>query len=303
MLMLAEIPAAIIKARPKKTEELKRVHGDKESMRCIRDILLFTLCAIAIVSTSRAVPGGTYTVTEVHDGGTVAGTVKWSGEPVKPLSVPITKDADICDPEKAKSRDLERIIVGPGGGVENTVVYLVDVTRGKAMNLPETRRALDQKSCRYIPHVSLVPADTEFRLKSSDPILHTVHMEGAADFNLPFPFQNQFIARTLHKPGVIDLKCNAGHIWMNGVVLVVRHPYYAVTDDHGDFELTDVPPGEYQIAAWHESWKVAREEPTLDVATQKMTKRLFYGEPITIQKKVEVKPSAKATVNFQLSAQ
>jgi hypothetical protein len=197
---------------------------------------------------------------------------------------------------------LERIIVGPGGGVENTVVYLVDVTRGKAMDLPETRRLLDQKSCRYIPHVSLVPADTEFRLKSSDPILHTVHMEGAADFNLPFPFQNQFIARTLHKPGVIDLKCNAGHLWMNGVVLVVRHPYYAVTDDHGDFELTNVPPGEYQIAAWHESWKVAREEPTLDVASQKMTKRLFFGEPITIQKKVEVKAGAKATVNFQLSA-
>jgi len=300
--MLAEIPAAIIKESPKKTEELKRLHGDKESMRCIRAIILLTLCGIAILSTSRAIPEGPYTVIEVHDGATISGTVKWSGEPVKPLSVPITKDIDVCDPQKAKSHDLERIIVGPAGGVENTVVYLVDVTRGKAMDLPETRRLLDQKSCRYVPHVSLVQADTEFRLKSSDPILHTIHMEGAADFNLPFPFQNQFIARTLHKPGIIDLKCNAGHVWMSGVVLVVRHPYYAVTDGHGDFELTDVPPGEYQIAAWHEGWKVAREEPVLDVGSQKMTKRLFFGDPITIQKKVEVKASAKATVNFQLSA-
>ena len=75
-----------------------------------------------------------------------------------------------------------------------------------------------------------------------------------------------------------------------------------MTDEHGEFLLTDVPPGEYQIAAWHESWKVAREEPTLDVASQKMTKRLFYGEPITIQKKVEVKGSPKVTVRFQLSA-
>jgi len=302
MVMHAEIPAAIIKESPKKTEELKRLHGDKESMRCIRAIILLTLCAIAVLSSSRAIPEGTYTVITVHDGGTISGTVKWSGEPVKPLSAPITKDTDVCDPEKAKSRDLERIIVGPGGGVENTVVYLVDVTRGKTMDLSETRRLLDQKTCRYLPHVSLVPADTEYRLKSSDPILHTVHMEGAADFNLPFPFQNQFIARTLHKPGVIEIKCNAGHVWMNGVVLVVRHPYYAVTDGHGDFELTNVPPGEYQIAAWHESWKVAREEPALDVGSQKMTKRLFFGDPITIQKKVEVKASAKATVNFQLSA-
>ena len=271
-------------------------------MRCAKTVFLFTMCGIALLTTSQAIPQGTYEVIEVREGGTISGAVKWSGEPVKPLTAPITKDLEVCDPEGTKSRDMERLIVGHEGGVENTVVYLVEVTRGKAMDLPETRRVLDQKSCRYIPHVALVPADTEYRLKSSDPILHTVHMMGAADFNLPFPFQNQFIARTLHKPGVIDLKCNAGHVWMNGVVLVVRHPYYSVTDERGDFRLTDVPPGEYQIAAWHESWKVAREEPTLDVGSQKMTKRLIFGEPITIQKKVEVKGNAKVTVNFQLSA-
>src|SRR5467141_3787964 len=140
MVMPAEIPTAIINATSKETEELKRRRGDKESMRCIRAIILLTLCGIAILSTSRAIPEGAYTVIEVHDGGAISGTVKWSGEPVKPPSAPIAKDPDVCDPEKAKSRDLERIIVGPGGGVENTVVYLVDVTRGKAMDLPETRR-------------------------------------------------------------------------------------------------------------------------------------------------------------------
>jgi hypothetical protein len=270
-------------------------------MSSLRTIFLLTLCGIALLITSRATPEGNYEVIDVHDGGTISGTVKWAGEPVKPPSVPISKDPNICDPEGKKNRDLERLIVGPGGGVENTVVYLVDVKRGKAMDLPETRRVLDQKSCRYIPHVALVPVETEYKLKSSDPILHTVQMMGAADLSLPFPFQNQFISRTLHKPGVIDLKCNAGHLWMNGIVMVVRHPYYAVTDDHGEFELTGVPPGEYQIAAWHESWKVAREEQTLDVGTQKMTKRLFFSEPITLQKKVEVKASAKATVSFQIS--
>jgi len=103
MWMLAEIPAAIIKESPKKTEELKRLHGDKESMRCIRAIILLTLCGIAILSTSRAIPEGPYTVIEVHDGATISGTVKWSGEPVKPLSVPITKDIDVCDPQKRRA--------------------------------------------------------------------------------------------------------------------------------------------------------------------------------------------------------
>src|SRR5438270_8053932 len=133
-------------------------------MRLARTILFFGLCGSALLSTSQVIPQGTYQVVEVRDGGTISGTVKWSGEPLKTPTLPITKDAEICDPGGTKNRDLERLVIGPDGGVENTVIYLADVTRGKAMDLPEARRVLDQKSCRYIPHVALVPADTEYKL-------------------------------------------------------------------------------------------------------------------------------------------
>ena len=265
-------------------------------------VLPFASAAFLLAATS-AIPQAAYEVVTVNDGGTISGTVKWSGAPVKPLTIPISKNQDVCDPEGAKTRDLERLVVGGDGGVANTVVYLKDVSRGKAMDLPEARRTLDQKHCRYVPHISLVPLHGDFMIKSSDPILHTVQMTGAASFNLPFPFQNQYIKRTLEEPGVIDLKCNAGHTWMNGIVIVVRQPYIALTDEHGAFRLTDVPPGNYEIVAWHEGWKVAREAQTLDVGTQQMTKRYFFTEPVTIVKKVEVKPHADAGVNFQLSAQ
>ena len=251
---------------------------------------------------SRAVPQANYDVIAVKDGGTITGTVKWTGPRIKPPSVPITKNADVCDPEGTKIRDLERLEVGRDEGVANTVVYLKNITQGKAMDLPLSRRTLDQKNCRYVPHVSLVPVHDEIAIKSSDPILHTVQMMGAASINLPFPFQNQYIKRPLDTLGVIDMKCNAGHTWMNGVILVVRQPYVAITDEHGNFRLNDVPAGEYEIAAWHESWKVEREAQTLDVGTQQMTKRLFFGEPVVLEKKVEVKPSASTTVEFQLSA-
>jgi hypothetical protein len=85
-------------------------------------------------------------------------------------------------------------------------------------------------------------------MKSSDAVLHTVHMDGAATFNLPFPFPNQTISRTMPSTGLVNVKCNGGHVWMNAEILVVPHPYYAVTDESGKFELTDVPPGTYQIA-------------------------------------------------------
>ena len=56
------------------------------------------------------------------------------------------------------------------------------------MDIPEPRRSLDQKQCRYEPHILLVPENGPLQLKSSDAVLHTVHMDGAASYNLPFPF-------------------------------------------------------------------------------------------------------------------
>ena len=242
-----------------------------------------------------------YQVIPVVRGGTITGVVKWSGERPKTLILPITKDATTCDPEKTGTRDLERIEIGPDGGVANTVVFLRGITQGKAWDLPESRRQLDQKQCRYVPHISLVPAGGDFGMKSSDPILHTIHMLGAADYNLPFPMTGVVLTRPMRKSGVIDLKCNAGHIWMNGIVLVVTHPYYAITDANGEYRLTDVPPGEYEIVAWHEGWRVAREEPVLDVGTQTKTRRLFYTDPLTWRKRVTIAPNGHSIVDFTIT--
>jgi hypothetical protein len=242
-----------------------------------------------------------YEVISVSNGGTISGIVKWAGEKPKPLTLPITKDASTCDPEKAGSRDLERLEIGPEGGVANAVVYLRSVSKGKAWDLPESRRSLDQKACRYVPHISLVQAGADFAMKSSDPILHTIHMAGAVDYNLPFPMQNVLLTRPMRKSGIVDLKCNAGHIWMNGVIFIVNHPYYAITDEHGNFRITDVPPGEYEIVAWHEGWRVAREEPVLDVGTQTKTKRLYFTDPQTWEKKVTVAPNGRSTIDFTIS--
>jgi hypothetical protein len=242
-----------------------------------------------------------YQVISVPDGGTISGVVKWSGERPKPITIPITKDAATCDPEHLGTRDLGRLDIGGDGGVENTVVYLKGIIAGKAWDLPDSRRHLDQKQCRYIPHIALVAVGGDLAIKSSDPILHTVHMVGAADYNLPFPMTDVTLTRTMHKGGTVDLKCNAGHIWMNGVVMVVPDPYYAVTDEHGEFKFTGVPPGDYEIVAWHEGWKVAREEQVLDVGTQTKTKRYYFTDPITWQKKISVSANGHASVDFQIS--
>ena len=242
-----------------------------------------------------------YKVITVTDGGSISGSVKWAGAPPRSLQFPITKDVAICDPDSKKTADLERLIIGPNGGVANTIVYLKNVTAGKPLQLPEQRRHLDQKGCRYIPHILLVPQNENLGMMSSDPTLHTVHMDGAATFNLPFPFPGRVNSRTMPTPGLVSLRCNGGHVWMNAEMMVVTHPYYAVTDESGRYEFTDVPPGTYQIVAWHEGWGLAGKENSYDVLTERSVQRPIFTQPKTWEKSVTVKGNSASSVDFVLS--
>ena len=266
--------------------------------RVISQYLLLTFC---VASTCAGFAQSDYRVVTVNDGGTITGTVKWSGTVPHALDFPITKDPQICDPDSKKSVDLERLVIGPQGGLANTVVYLKNISAGKAMDLPEQRRHLDQKHCHYIPHILLVPENTALTMKSSDATLHTIHMDGAASFNLPFPFTDRPITRTMATPGLVHLRCNGGHVWMNAEMMVVPHPYYAVTDESGRFEFTNVPPGTYQIVAWHEGWGLAGKEQAYDVLTEHSVQRPVFTEPKTWEKSVTISSNQVSTVSFVIS--
>src|SRR6266480_6763255 len=252
----------------------------------------FAVASLLLAIAVNAAAQSGYQVVSLNSSGAIVGTVKWSGQLPRLATYPITKDPAICDPESQKTRDLERLIVGPQGGVANTVVFLKDISAGKAIDIPQQRRFLDQKHCRYEPHILLVPSNTEFQMKSSDAVLHTVHMDGAATYNLPFPFPDHVISRQMPAVGLVNLKCNGGHTWMNAEMFVVSHPYYAVTDESGKFELSNVPPGEYQIVAWHEGWGVVRQEGSFDVLTEKRVERPVFTQPRTWEKNVSVVPSS-----------
>jgi len=107
--------------------------------------------------------------------------------------------------------------------------------------------------------------------------------------------------RTMAYPGLVHLRCNGGHVWMNAEMMVVPHPYYAVTDETGRFEFTDVPPGTYQIVAWHEGWGLLGKEHSYDVLTEHSVERPVFSEPRTWEKSVTVSSNAASNVDFVIS--
>ena len=199
---------------------------------------------------------GDYQVVAVSNGGIIEGKIIYNGS-IKKRTVLPTKDRKVC----GKSRKEPMIVVGEGGAVADSVVYLKNVKSGKEW--PETtlqKPVLDQKNCRFVPHVQ-VARQGDIDIVNSDPVLHNTHgyYGKRTAFNLALPEQGQKVTKLLKRAGTVKVDCDA-HGWMLGWVQVVDNPYFVQTGEDGTFSITDVPPGDYTLAVWQE-WLGEREIP------------------------------------------
>ena len=190
-----------------------------------------------------------YEAIDVKDGGTVSGEVKFSGNPPTPEKIATTKDQEVCGKTEKVN---ESLLVGANKGIQNVVVSISNIQKGKKM--PETGGTLDQKDCRYAPHVVLSPAGAELSIVNSDGILHNIHTYSTKNspFNKAQPKFKKEMKESFAQPETVKLTCDA-HGWMAGWLIVQDNPYYAVTDANGAFKITDVPPGDYELKFWHET--------------------------------------------------
>ena len=251
--------------------------------------LITGLCLILSIPAS-SVRG--YEVKEIAGGGTVQGTVTLSGAVPDPkaYNLVIFPDPEYCGRISNGNgwRLLRDFLVNEQGEVRNVVVLLEGVTEGKPFSLSVPR--VEARDCRFLPFTTVVRSGHGIEVVNMDPVMHDIQayetstaMGTRVLFNSPLSFNRRHHRGDLHathdhRPGeslvrqfqlskkrrTFVMQCGF-HAYMQSWAIAVDNPYYVLTDENGRFSLEDVPPGTYDLRAWHPGIKqVVKQQVTIE---------------------------------------
>ena len=199
----------------------------------------------------------------------IRGVVVMTGA-VVPKKLPVTIDQYVCGKEKPS----EELVVGPQGGVKNVVVWLQTPPSGAAWPSTPIKVEMDQNGCVFVPRVVLVPASGTVEFLNSDRLLHNLHSVSRENptFNRTQP-RGRVIPVTFSKPEIIQVNCDL-HSWMRSWVVVADHPFYALSNDAGEFVLPNVPPGKYVLQIWQETLGITSRDVSVGADDARVTVEL-----------------------------
>ena len=191
--------------------------------------------------------------------GSIVGVVNFAG--AAPAPKPISMDQDPVCAQTGAGAVAEDIVVN-GDKLSNVFVYIKDGKAGDksitSLEFPQPGQpvVLDQKGCRYVPHVLGIQTKQNLNVLNSDATSHNVNVDAAKNtkFNQGQPNGAAPIVKTFARAEtLIPVKCNQ-HPWMRAYIGVLGHPFFAVSGPDGKFEIKGVPPGTYNLVAWHEKY-------------------------------------------------
>ena len=203
--------------------------------------------------------------------GSVSGSVKYDGSAPKPSKIDMSQD-----PACKGTNEAETLVVD-GGKLANVFVYVKEGLGNRTFDVPKDAAQLDQKGCRYHPHVLGVMTGQNVDIKNDDPTTHNIHPtpKDNREWNESQPPQAAPIEKSFAREEImLPVKCNQ-HPWMKMYINVVKSPFYAVTDKDGKYEIKGLPPGDYTIAFVHEKLTEQDQKVTIAPKESKIVDQTF----------------------------
>lgn len=217
-----------------------------------------------------------YNIVEVKEGGTIAGQVNFSGHPPEPLQFAVEKNPEVCGDQ----RSLVKVEV-QNGLLKGAVVLLEGIESGKPFTKQEFRGSAPGKgmfqyvggetlglrvkteNCNFGPFTGVLTPDEAVRFGNQDSVKHVLHtfvsLDTAGsilrtwhnrDIHPEGAFERTFDSDKLRDSRLVRITCNR-HDFMQNWLYVVQNPYFAVSDEKGNFSIDNIPPGHYTLKAWH----------------------------------------------------
>ena len=207
----------------------------------------------------------------------ITGTVTYTGK--VPTLKPLDMAADPgCAAKHSGPVPSDVLVLGPGSTMANVMVRVKSPVAG-TFPPPAQPAVIDQKGCHYEPHVLGLRVGQTLQLRNSDGLLHNVHALPKVNtpFNMAMP-ANRLTADTKFgkEEGMFLVKCDI-HGWMTAYVGVFTNPFFAVTGVDGKFKIAGLPPGTYEVEAWHE--KLGVRTASVTVAANQAAKTDFSFAP------------------------
>jgi hypothetical protein len=187
------------------------------------------------------------------NGGTIRGKIVFGGGPARPPLISMAKDPNCLKINAGKKIFDDTLITAAGNTVQNVFIYIKSGLQRTSYPAPSQSLQLEQKGCIYLPRVQGAMIGQTLKIVNSDQTLHNIHSQSPAYIlNIAQPIAGMIYNLPLKSEAVmLVLKCQI-HQWMLGYVGVLPHPFFGVSDKAGNYEIKNIPPGRYDIQAWHE---------------------------------------------------
>jgi len=208
--------------------------------------------------------------------GTVKGQILLSGDlpkldPIVRKGDATAKDAAVCAAQDVPNEKL--VVDADSKGIKNVVIYIQKKPAAVHPDLAEPSAkevTFDQKGCQFLPHVLLVQTGQSVRVLSDDAVAHNTHTNTiktpAENFVVPANDRKGILMKPFKTAERLPTRINCDiHAFMEAYWVILDHPYMAVTDDKGNFEIPNLPTGTHEFIVWHERCGYLDKKYSVDV--------------------------------------